>query len=88
MDNREYQNYEEKDGTTKPIGVLLTKLEQECMKEQRELEENHLAQQPLLLINNAHFCYDGHSPTSNDNEKKQHFYSIKKNIKYQESSHR
>ena len=51
------------------------------MKEQRDVEENHLAQHPPWLINNANFCYDGDSPTNNDNEKNNTFYSIKNNIK-------
>ena len=41
------------------------------MKEQSEVEENHLAQQ----------CNDGELPTNNDNEKKNTFYSIRINIR-------
>ena len=45
------------------------------------MEENHLAQQPPWLLNNAQFCYAEESPTNNDNEKNQTSYSIKKIIK-------
>ena len=31
-----------------------------------------------MLINNAHFCYEGDSFTNNNNEKKQHFLQHKK----------
>ena len=41
-------------------------------------EENYLAQHPPLLINNAHFCYDG-LPLNDVNDKKNTFYYIKKN---------
>ena len=41
------------------------------MKEQREVEENCLAQQTPWLMNNVRFCYDGDSPANNDSEKKQ-----------------
>ena len=40
------------------------------MKEQREVEENHLAQQPSQLLNNTHFCYEVKRFTNNYNEKK------------------
>ena len=72
----EDQNYVGNEGATKPTGVHLRKLEQGYMKEQRGVEENHLAQQPPWLINNIHFCYVGDSPANNNNEKK-HFHSIK-----------
>ena len=40
------------------------------------------AQQPPWLLNIAHFCYDGKSPTNSDNEIKNNIsYIIKKNIK-------
>ena len=38
-------------------------------EEQRETEQNHLAQQFLWLLNNKYFCYDGELPTNNDNKK-------------------
>ena len=72
LDDREDQNYVGNEGSTKPPGVCLRKLKQGYMKEQREVEENHLAQHPLWLINNVHFCYDRDSLANNDNEKKQH----------------
>ena len=50
------------------------------MKEQKEVDENHLVQQAPWLLNNAHFCYNGELPTKNDNEKN-NLYSINKNIK-------
>ena len=43
LDYREDQNYDENEGATEPTGVHLRKLEQGYMKEQREIEENHLA---------------------------------------------
>ena len=46
LDNRENQNYVGNEGATKPTEVQLRKLEQGYMKKQREVEENHLAQQP------------------------------------------
>ena len=46
LDDREDQNYEENEGAIKSKEVHLRKLEQEYMKEQREVEENHAAQQP------------------------------------------
>ena len=39
------------------------------MKEQKEVEENHIAQPPPWLINNVHFCYDVDYPANNHNEK-------------------
>ena len=36
------------------------------MKEQREIEENHLAQK---LPAHEHFCYDRKSPINNENKK-------------------
>ena len=39
------------------------------MKEQRGLKEKHLGQQPIWLINDAHFCYDGELSNNNVNEK-------------------
>ena len=33
--------------------------------------EIHLTQQPPLLINNIHFCYDGDSSVNDDNEREQ-----------------
>ena len=42
----EDQNYVGNEGATKPTGVHLRKLEQGCMEEQRDVEENHLAQPP------------------------------------------
>ena len=67
LDDREDHNYEENEGATKLTGLYLRKLEQRCMKEQREMEENHLAQPLPWLINNTHLGYD--SPTNNYNEK-------------------
>ena len=40
------------------------------MKDQREVKEKHIAQQPPWLINNADICYVGESPNNNDNKKK------------------
>ena len=70
---REDQNCKGNEGITKPTGVHLRKLEQSYMREQRYLEENHLAQPPPQLINNVHFCYDRDSPINYDNKKRQHF---------------
>ena len=50
----------------------LRKLEQIYMKEQRGMEENHLAQQTSWLLNNTYICFDGASTNNNDNNKK-HF---------------
>ena len=44
LDDREDQNYEENKRATKPTRVHLRKLEQGYIKEQKEVEENHLAQ--------------------------------------------
>ena len=43
---QENQNYEENEGLTRLTEVHLKKLKQIYMKEQREIEENYLAQQP------------------------------------------
>ena len=48
------------------------------MKEQREIKENHLAQQPPLFLNNIHFCYDKDSSANNDNEKKTSFFKAQR----------
>ena len=56
---REYQKTLEdrvNKGVTKPMGVNLKKLEQRYMKEQRGIEDNHLAQQPTWLLNNMYFA--------------------------------
>ena len=53
---------------------------QRYMKEQTEIEENHLAQQPPWLLNNIYFYYDRDLPTNNDNEEKQCFLQHKKKI--------
>ena len=58
------------------------------MKEKRKIEENHLALQPSLLLNNTYFCYYGECPTNNDNKKKTLFYSIRKNKNTKKSLHR
>ena len=68
---------------TEPTGVNLRKLEQRYMKEQREVEEDHQAQQHPWLLNDISFCYDRELPANNDNKKK-HFLQHKekhKNIK-------
>ena len=52
------------------------------MKEKRKIEENHLALQPSLLLNNTYFCYYGECPTNNDNKKKTS-QSIRNNIEIQ-----
>ena len=44
------------------------------MEEQSEIEENHLPQQPLLLLLLSLFCYDR-------KEKNKAYNNIKKNIK-------
>ena len=46
LDDREVQNFKENKEAARPIGVYLRKLEQKDMKEQREMEENHMTQQP------------------------------------------
>ena len=51
------------------------------MKEHREMEENHLAQQPPWLLYDTHFFYYGELPTNNENEKNNTIYSIRKSIK-------
>ena len=51
------------------------------MKEQIEVLENHLAQEPPWLISNAHFWYDRDLPTNNDNEKNQPFLEHKEKHK-------
>ena len=51
------------------------------MKEQRKMEEKHLAQQPPWILNYTYFGYEGQSPNNNNNEKKIcYFYSMNKNI--------
>ena len=45
LDDRENQKYVGNECTTKPTRVRLRKLEQGYMKEQKEVEENHQAQQ-------------------------------------------
>ena len=40
----------------RPTGLHSQKLDQKYMKQQREIEENHLAQQPLWLLHNTYFC--------------------------------
>ena len=67
---KERQIYEENKEATRPTGVHLRKLEQEYMKEQTEVKENHLAQQLSWLLNNKHFYYDEKFHTNNNNEKK------------------
>ena len=62
LDDREDKNFVINEGTTKPTGVHLRKREQGYMKEQRDVEKNHLAQQSSWLINNVNFCYDGDLP--------------------------
>ena len=61
LDDREGKNYEENKEAIKPTEVHLRKQEQGYMKEQREVEENHLAQQPPWIIYKVHFFYDGDS---------------------------
>ena len=51
LDKREDQNYEENEGAIKSKEVHLRKLEQEYMKEQREVEENYLlTKQSIFLL--------------------------------------
>ena len=66
----EDQNYVRNERATKSTGVHLRNFEEGHMKEQREVEENHPAQQPPWLINNIHFYYDGDSSVKNANDKK------------------
>ena len=47
------------------------------MGEQIEIEEMNQTQQPLWLVNNIFFCYEGDKYTRNENEKKQHFLQHK-----------
>ena len=47
--HRENKNYE---GATIPMRVYLRKVEKSYMEEKRETVKNHLAQQPLSLLNN------------------------------------
>ena len=51
------------------------------MKEQREVEENYLAQQHPGLLKNVHFYYNEESPTNNDEKK--NFLQYKEKQKYQ-----
>ena len=81
LDDREDQSYELNEGETKPTEVHLRQLKHGYMKDQRELEENYMAHQPPWLLINANFCYNEESPTNNDREKNNSFYSLKKNIK-------
>ena len=57
------------------MGVHLRKLRE------REIEENHLTQQPPQLLINTYFCYDEKSRTKNDKEKKPHFLQYTENYK-------
>ena len=50
------------------------------MKEPREVEESHMAQQPMWLLNDTYFKYNIDLPTNN-NKKNNTSYSIKKTIK-------
>ena len=49
------------------------------MEEQKEIEEINQTQQPLCLVNNILFCYEGETHTGNGNENKQHFLQHKNN---------
>ena len=71
---REEQNYTQNEDATWLTRVHIKKLEQKYTKEHIEIEGNHLAQ---YLRNNAYFCYDGKSPTDNDNKKEQNFLQHK-----------
>ena len=62
LENRKDQKYEENKAVTKPTEIHMRKLEQGYFKEQKDVEENHLTQQP--------FCYYKESPTNNENEGK------------------
>ena len=56
LNNREDQNFEENKGETRQTGVQLREMQQRYMKENREIEEDHLAQQTSWLLNNAYFA--------------------------------
>ena len=47
------------------------------MGEQKEIKEMNQTQQPLWLVNNILFCYEGDKHTGNESEKKQHFLQHK-----------
>ena len=51
LDDREDQNYKENEGAAKPTGIHLRKLKKGYVKEQKNVEKNHLVQQ---LENNTH----------------------------------
>ena len=77
LDDREDQNYVSNKGATKQIGVHLRKLEKGYIKEQRKLEQNHLAQLPpsyTSVMMETHLLI----MTMLKNNT---FYSIKKGIK-------
>ena len=45
------------------MSVHLKEWEQRYIEEQREIENNKLAQPPPWLLNNTSFCHDGKLPT-------------------------
>ena len=55
------------------------KLEQRYMGEQIEIEEMNQTQQPLWLVNNILFCYEGEKHTRNESEKNSTSYNTKEN---------
>ena len=76
LDDRDDQNYENKVGATKPMGVHLRRLKWRHMEEQKEIEEMSKTQQLLCLVNNIFFCYEGGMTT------------WKNNISYNSKKHR
>ena len=54
---------------------------QDILEEKKWIEENHLAQPPLWLLNNIYFCYDEESPINKDNKKNEHLLQIKEKHK-------
>ena len=51
--------------------MYLRRLEQRYMGEQKEIEEMNQTQQPLWLVNNILFCFEGDKHTGNESERKQ-----------------
>ena len=61
----------------KPAGLYLRRLEQRYRGEQIEIEEMNQTQQPLWLVNNILFYYEGDKHARYESERKQCFLQHK-----------